>query len=128
VDQHFPALNGAVDQMSHLADVMIAGVLLAITLPLMLFVALAIRCESPGPILCRHSSIGCGGHRFKMLAFRITAHDPEQIAPTCQARTLTRVGWFLHSTRIDALPQLLNVMRGEMSLIDRDGCAPSFLN
>ena len=106
----FSALNDAVDQMSRFSDVVIAGVLLVITLPLMLFVALAIHCETPGPILCPYSCIGREGRRFEILLFRISTHDPGQIALAWPARRLTRVGRFLRNTHIDALPQLLKYL------------------
>ena len=119
--------QGAPDQMRRLADVVIAGVVLAITLPLMMLVALAIKWESPGPILDRHTCIGRGGRRFQMRKFRTTVHDPDRVMPIRPERT-TQVGQFLRYSRIEALPQLLNVLRGEMSLTDRDGSSPTFLD
>jgi lipopolysaccharide/colanic/teichoic acid biosynthesis glycosyltransferase len=68
-------------KMRRIADVVIAGALLAITLPLMLGVALAIRFEGPGPILDRLSCTGRGGRRFQMLKFRTMVHDPEGTLP-----------------------------------------------
>ena len=114
------------DQMRRLADLVIAGALLVITLPLMLFVALAIRWEEPGPILERQTCIGRGGRRFQMLKFRTMVPDPEHTMPAW-ARKTTQIGEFLRHTRIERLPQLLNVLRGEMSLLDPDGNSPSFL-
>ena len=116
----------APDQMRRLADLLIASVLLLITSPLMLFVALAIKCEGPGPLFERHSCIGRAG-RFQMLRFRTSIYDPDRILPSW-ARGLTPVGQFLRSTRIEALPQLINVLRGEMSLLDPDARSPSFLD
>ena len=66
--------QGARDQMRRLGDVVIACMLLAITLPLMIIVALAIKWESPGPVLDRRSCIGCNGRRFQMLKFRTAVH------------------------------------------------------
>jgi len=109
--------QGARDQMRRLGDVAIACILLAITLPLMIIVALAIKWESPGPVLDRRSCIGCNGRRFQMLKFRTAVHDPEHATPAWAQRT-TGVGQFLRYTRIDVLPQLINVLRGEMTLID----------
>jgi lipopolysaccharide/colanic/teichoic acid biosynthesis glycosyltransferase len=63
--------------------------------------------------------------RFQMLKFRTIMHDPEYTMPVWAK--MTRVGQFLRYTRIEALPQLINILRGEMSLIDRDGSSPSFL-
>jgi lipopolysaccharide/colanic/teichoic acid biosynthesis glycosyltransferase len=119
--------QGAPDQMKRLADVVIACALLAITSPLMMIVALAIKWESPGPVLDRQSCIGRGGRRFQMLKFRTFVHDPEHAMPVW-LRAPTQIGHFLRYTRIEALPQLINMLRGEMSMIDRDGHSPSFLD
>jgi lipopolysaccharide/colanic/teichoic acid biosynthesis glycosyltransferase len=113
--------------MRRLADFVIASVLLAITLPLMIIVALAIKVESAGPILDRQSCSGRGGRRFQMLKFRTTVLDPEHATPAW-ARKTTEVGQFLRPTRIESLPQLINVLRGEMSIIDREAGSPSVLD
>jgi lipopolysaccharide/colanic/teichoic acid biosynthesis glycosyltransferase len=105
----------------------IACTLLAATLALMILVALAIKLESTGPVLERRDCIGHGGRRFQMLKFRTTAYDPGRSTPPW-ARQLTRVGQLLRYTRIDALPQLINVLRNEMSMIDTGTHVPSFLD
>ena len=107
------------DQMRHLADLVIAGALLVITLPLMLFVALAIRWEGPGPIFERQTCIGRGGRRFQMLKFRTMVPDPEHTMPAW-ARKTTQIGEFLRHTRIERLPQLLNVLAGDISIVELD--------
>jgi lipopolysaccharide/colanic/teichoic acid biosynthesis glycosyltransferase len=112
--------------MRRLADLVITCALLTLSLPLVLLVALAIKCEGPGPIVEKHSCIGRTG-RFQMLRFRTSLHDPDRILPIW-ARKPTTVGRFLRHTRIEALPQLVNVLRGEMSLIDPDARSPSFLD
>jgi lipopolysaccharide/colanic/teichoic acid biosynthesis glycosyltransferase len=119
--------EGAAEQMRRLGDGVIACMLLALTAPLLVLVALAIKCESPGPVLDRHTCIGRGGRRFQMLKFRTLVHDPEHRMPVW-GRKPTRIGQFLRHTRLDALPQLINVLRGEMSMIDPDGSSPSFLD
>jgi len=121
-DQH-----DAQDQMRRLMDFVIAAILLAITAPLMLLIALTIRAESTGPIFVKLTCIGLGGRRFEMLKFRTLVHDPEHTIPLW-ARKPTQVGQVLRYTRLDALPQLINVMRGAMSIIDPDGRSPSFLD
>ena len=113
--------------MRRLADFVIACVLLAITLPLMISVTLAIKLESAGPVLNRRTCIGRGGRRFQMLKFRTTIHDPKYAIPAW-ARNTTQVGQFLRPTRIEALPQLINVLRGDMSIIDREAGSPSVLD
>ena len=113
-------------QMRRLADLVISGVLLVMILPLIIFVALAIRWEGPGPIFERQTCIGRGGRRFQMLKFRTMVPDPEHTMPIWVRKT-TQVGEFLRYTRIESLPQLINVLRGEMSIVDPDGNSPSFL-
>ncbi len=114
-------------QMRSLADLVIACVVLAATLPLALLVALAIKCEGPGPIFERQTCIGRAGRRFQTLKFRTTVADRDHNVPVW-ARKTTQVGQFLRCTRIESLPQLCNVLRGEMSLIDPDGSSPTFLD
>jgi lipopolysaccharide/colanic/teichoic acid biosynthesis glycosyltransferase len=109
--------QGFSGQMRRLADVVIACVLLAITSALMIIVALAIKLESAGPVLERQERIGRGGRRVQRLKFRTTVHHPEHVAPAWAQQT-TQVGQFLRYTRINALPQLINVLRGEITLAD----------
>lgn len=116
----------APEQMRRLTDGMIACVLLAIIGPLLLLVALALKLESPGPVLVRENCIGTGGRRFQLLRFRTLPHDPDCTLPNW--RRPTAVGRILRSTRIEDLPQLINVVRGEMSIVDPDGRSPSFLD
>lgn len=120
------AYADALDQMRRLADLVIAGVLLVLTLPLMAFVALAIRWEGPGPIFERQTYIGRGGRRFQLLKYRTLVPDPEHTMPVW-ARKPTQIGEFLRYTRIERLPQLFNVLGGELSILDPDGNSPSFL-
>lgn len=115
------------DQMRRFADVLIACTLLAVTAPLLLLIAAALKLESPGPVLKRRSCIGHGGCRFQMLNFRTMADDPEGSVPLW-LRQPTPLGQFLRLTRVEALPQLINVLRGEMSMIDPQRRSPSFLD
>src|SRR5436190_15478228 len=127
LQQLFSSTHGAPDQIRRSLDVVIAGALLAITAPLMLLVALAIKAESPGPVLVNETCIGFGGRQFQMLKFRTLMHDPDHTLPIWAEKT-TPLGEVLRFTRIEILPQLLNVLRGEMSIIDSDGRSPSFLD
>jgi len=88
--------------MKRLGDFVIACLLLTITGPLMLIVALVIKLESTAPVLERRECIGRGGRRFQMLKFRTAVHDPEHTMPVW-ARTPTRIGQYLQHTRIEAL-------------------------
>jgi lipopolysaccharide/colanic/teichoic acid biosynthesis glycosyltransferase len=112
--------------MSRVADAVIAGVLLAFTLPLMIIVAIAIGWDSPGPVFERELCVGRRG-RFQMLQFRTTVHAAKDERRTRAPQPVTRVGGFLRYTRIESLPQLLNVLAGDMTMVDADGRSPSFL-
>ena len=92
--------------------------LLALLIPLMLLVAAAVKLESPGPVLYRGRRVGRRGREFLMLKFRKMRRDAA--GPPLTARDderLTRVGSLLVRTKLDELPQLWNVIRGDMSLV-----------
>ena len=112
--------------MKRIADLVLACALIALTLPLMAIVVLAIKLDSPGPVFSHRECLGVGGRHTKVLKFRTTVHDPQR-APWRQDAHLTRVGWFLRYTRIDCLPQLANVLRGEISLLGSSRDRPDFL-
>jgi|SRR5205823_4086353 len=118
--------RGATRRMRRVGDLIIACLLLAIAFPLMIFAALAIKCESPGPVFEKRTCIA-RSRRFQTLKFRTTVHDPAHAILGCRGRT-TEIGQILQHTRIASLPQLINVLRGEMSLIDPDGNSPSLLD
>ena len=110
--------NSAARRIVDLAVSGLAAVLLA---PIMLIVALAIKLDSPGPVLYRQVRVGEGGRRFTIVKFRSMRTDAEaggapQWASECDPR-VTRVGAFIRRCRIDELPQLWNVARGEMALV-----------
>jgi lipopolysaccharide/colanic/teichoic acid biosynthesis glycosyltransferase len=119
-------ITGWPDTAKRWADITIALVLLAVFALPMLVVALAIRVESPGPILFRQWRIGYGNVGFEMLKFRTMRHHASE--PLRQAtqhdRRVTRVGAVLRHSSIDELPQLLNVLRGDMSMVGPRPHAP----
>ena len=103
--------------MKRLGDLAIACMFLTITLPLLLVVSFAIKWASPGPTLEAQERIGQSGRPFRMLAFRTTVqHNPLHSTPLAPEET--GVGSFLRYTRIDALPQLINVLRGDISMLE----------
>lgn len=99
-----------------------ACVILALPLliPVFLLVALAIRLTSPGPVLFLQKRMGLHGKTFTIFKFRSMTHAPEgerSSVTTVGNQTFTAVGPFLRSWKLDELPQLLNVLRGDMSLV-----------
>jgi lipopolysaccharide/colanic/teichoic acid biosynthesis glycosyltransferase len=111
-------------------DLVLGLLLLVAFAPAMALVALAIRLDSPGPALFRQRRVGLNGAAFEMLKFRTMRHDPAPRAAgliTQASRDdprLTRLGGFLRRTSLDELPQLFNVLRGEMSLVGPRPHAP----
>jgi lipopolysaccharide/colanic/teichoic acid biosynthesis glycosyltransferase len=97
-----------------LADIAAAAVGLVLFSPLLLIAYIAIRLDSPGPVLVRENRYGCKNRPIQVVRFRII--DARTESDRCRPR-LTRVGRILNQTGIDELPRLLNVLRGEMSII-----------
>ncbi|HEY0312469.1 MAG TPA: sugar transferase [Allosphingosinicella sp.] len=104
-------------------DFAVSLVLLPILLPFLLLVALLIRLDSPGPVLFRQERMGYRGEKFRMFKFRsmreaVVGHDARNAAMTQDddAR-VTRLGRHLRRYRIDELPQIVNILKGEMSWI-----------
>ena len=88
--------------------------------PLMLLTALAVRLDSPGPVLYRQERVGENGRLFTLCKFRSMRIDAEQGTPIWAKNNddrVTRVGRFIRLTRLDELPQLWNVLRGDMSFV-----------
>jgi len=104
-------------------DVAVSAVALVVLLPLLLVVALVIRLDSDGPVIFRQQRIGYRGRAFEVWKFRTMAHRAVTEGTREEAMTqkndvrVTRVGRVLRYSRIDELPQLWNIVRGEMSLI-----------
>jgi lipopolysaccharide/colanic/teichoic acid biosynthesis glycosyltransferase len=112
-----------------LGDFVAACALIAFTLPLMVFVAIVIRCDSPGPVFQRQLRVGSGGRRFHALKFRATLRAVEDPGLTWRrAPQMTRIGLCLWYTGIDDLTQFVDVLRGEMIIIDSAAYSPSYLD
>jgi sugar transferase (PEP-CTERM system associated) len=126
------AQGGLRSLVKRMFDIVVSLVMLLATLPLMVMTALAIRLESPGPVIYRQERVGLGGRRFMCLKFRSMSADAEQDGvPRWAAMAdprITRVGRIIRKTRIDELPQLLNVLRGEMSFVGPRPERPSFVH
>jgi len=121
-------------------DLVIVLLTLPVTLPLMTLCALAISLDSPGAVVFVQQRVGKGGQRFRMYKFRTMRHDldksdhqtfmrafvngeigkdrtPKAIYKPFQRSQVTRVGHILRKTSLDELPQIINVLKGEMSLV-----------
>ena len=107
--------------MNRVLDVLGAAVGLAVASPLLAASALAIKLEDGGPVFFRQTRVGKDGEDFELLKLRTMVVDAEQkgagFAVDAGDSRITRVGGILRRTSIDELPQLWNVVRGEMSLI-----------
>jgi lipopolysaccharide/colanic/teichoic acid biosynthesis glycosyltransferase len=112
--------------IKHLADWLIALVAIVVLFPAFLVVAIVIKLDSPGPVIFRQTRIGYQGRPFQVFKFR-TMTEARQFGEASSERDaamtkdgdqrITRVGRFLRRTRIDELPQVWNILRGEMSWI-----------
>jgi lipopolysaccharide/colanic/teichoic acid biosynthesis glycosyltransferase len=112
-------------------DLLACVLLLPIVVPVLLLCALAVRLDTPGPIVFTQDRTGRHGRRFRMFKFRTMVENAEELKAKLQHLNIlpppdfkipndpriTRVGRFLRKTSLDELPQLINVMRGEMSLV-----------
>lgn len=101
-------------------DLLFAAVALLLLWPLLMVVGLLVRCESPGPVIFRQKRVGRHGVLFTVLKFRTMAIAGRKEGPSLTKRgdpRVTRIGRFLREYKLDELPQLFNVLRGQMSLI-----------
>jgi exopolysaccharide biosynthesis polyprenyl glycosylphosphotransferase len=132
--------------VKHVVDRVAAALLLLVLLPLLLWLALAVKLSSPGPILFRQRRIGRDGRDFEILKFRSMKIDDDGVVPGTSPTNLvalpsdvgpggvegadrrTSIGGLLRRTSLDELPQLLNVLRGEMSLIGPRPERPEFVD
>ncbi|MDZ7640158.1 MAG: sugar transferase [Bryobacterales bacterium] len=128
-------LSGAGPSIKRFLDIVSALVLIVVALPFAIVIAIAILLESGGPVLFRQVRIGQGNRRFSLWKFRSMAVDSEKLLETYLSEhpgsreewnathklkddpRVTRVGRFLRRRSLDELPQLWNVLRGDMSLI-----------
>src|SRR5437773_928551 len=103
-----------------LFDLLIAGLALLLLSPLLLVLALWVKLDSPGPVLFRQERVGRFGRPFHIHKFRTMVHDPAQHGPQITVGDdprITRAGRLLRHYKLDELPQLVDVLRGAMSLV-----------
>jgi exopolysaccharide biosynthesis polyprenyl glycosylphosphotransferase len=117
-----PTAEGRWAPVAKRAEDLVLGIaLLVLTLPLMVVIAIAIRLDTPGPALFRQTRRGLDNRPFAILKFRTMVYMPGPELTVPQARRhdprVTRVGRVLRRTSLDELPQLFNVLKGEMSLV-----------
>jgi exopolysaccharide biosynthesis polyprenyl glycosylphosphotransferase len=130
--------------VKRLVDTATAGLLLILLFPLMAILAILVRLTSPGPAMFVQERLGKNGRRFKILKFRTMRADAEQVLlskpelykqyqennfklPDGQDHRVTRLGRLLRASSLDELPQLVNVLRGEMSLVGPRPIVPAEL-
>jgi lipopolysaccharide/colanic/teichoic acid biosynthesis glycosyltransferase len=110
-----------------LFDIMVALSALAVLSPVMLLIGLLVRVSSPGPAIYRGTRVGRGGREFQIYKFRTMRHEPlsqvTQLTTSLGDPRITPLGRWLRRYKVDELPQLLNVVRGDMSIV---GPRPEF--
>jgi lipopolysaccharide/colanic/teichoic acid biosynthesis glycosyltransferase/glycosyltransferase involved in cell wall biosynthesis len=114
-----PDNNPAYDLIKRILDLCVVLITAPLWLPLLVLVALAVKIDSPGPAIFSQMRTGLHGQGFRIYKFRSMRHsliDTAQFAQHQDPR-ITRLGHFLRQTRLDEIPQLWNVLRGQMSLI-----------
>ena len=108
-------------KMKRLLDIIASFIILIISFPVVLATSIAIRIDSPGPIFFRQERSGLNGKVFRMVKFRSMRADAEKVSgPMWSTKgdpRITRVGKFIRKVRIDEIPQMYNVLKGEMSLV-----------
>lgn len=129
--EHIPA---PVRRAKRIMDVSVALVALLLSSPFWPVLVLAIKLDSPGPAIFRQTRIGRARpdrtELFRMLKFRTMRCDAEAASGAVWATRrdprITRVGWFLRKTRLDEIPQLINVLRGDMAIVGPRPERPGF--
>lgn len=125
-----PWLNRSARALKRTLDLVLATLLLVILAPLMVVVAIAVKLDSAGPVLFTQERVGKGGRRFRLVKFRTMAADAESRRAELLSQStdpnwlhiaddprITRLGRHLRRLSLDELPQLWNVLRGEMSMV-----------
>jgi exopolysaccharide biosynthesis polyprenyl glycosylphosphotransferase len=124
------ALRSRSWRMKRAFDLVVATIALVLSAPIFALIALAVRVSSPGPVLFRQKRVGQGGQLVEVLKFRTLQvnDDSDRTWSVVTDVRVTPVGKFLRATSLDELPQLLNVIRGEMSLVGPRPERPHFVS
>jgi exopolysaccharide biosynthesis polyprenyl glycosylphosphotransferase len=116
-----PELTSEQKLIKRFCDILLASVALVISFPIMILIAIAIKIDSEGPVIYKQKRVTEGEREFYVLKFRTMVKDAEKmtgpVLATENDTRITRVGRFLRATRLDELPQLINILKGEMSFI-----------
>lgn len=110
----------AADMLKRTVDIVAAGAGLILTSPIFVVAAIAVKGTSPGPVFHRALRVGRDGSTFCMFKFRtmfVAVEEPQSRITRSHDPRVTKMGQWLRKTKIDELPQLLNVLRGDMSLV-----------
>jgi sugar transferase (PEP-CTERM system associated) len=111
-------------------SILVAALGLVLFLPLFPLVVLAIKLSSKGPLFYRQTRVGMGGHNFQVVKFRTMVTDAEAGGAKWATKNdprITKVGMFLRKTRVDEIPQLWNVLRGDMGFVGPRPERPEFV-
>jgi len=115
-----------------IGDYLISVVVIVAGFPLWMVLSLAVIIDSRGPVFYRQERVGKGGHVYRIFKFRSMIHDAEKHSGPIWAgkndKRITRVGNFMRKTRLDEIPQFLNVLRGEMSVVGPRPERPEFMD
>lgn len=106
--------------LKRLVDLIVASVALVVSLPVFLVVALLIKRDSPGPVFFRQERVGLNGRPFRIFKFRTMVVNADRLGGSSTAaddRRITKVGRMIRRLNFDELPQFLNVVKGEMSIV-----------
>lgn len=108
-------------QIKRCLDIMVAGIVLLVLSPFLLITAILIKLDSKGPVVFKQDRLGLHGVPFKIYKFRSMCVGAEQQGTGVYSfkgdKRITRIGQLIRATSIDELPQLVNILKGEMSLI-----------
>lgn len=109
-------MKGIYSSLKRIIDFVLALIMLIVLSPIFLIIALAIKIDSPGPVLYKQIRTGKNGEDFKLLKFRSMARDND-VYNFKEKDKITKVGKFIRKTSLDELPQLINIIKGDMSFI-----------
>lgn len=112
-------------------DILASGIGIIILSPVLLIIALRIKTDSDGPVFFKQIRVGQGGKEFKILKFRTMVVDAEKLGRQITVgadNRITKVGAFLRKYKLDELPQLFNVFKGDMSLVGPRPEVPRYVN